>query len=130
MSDTKENIKVSEIKNWEESLEKETWISPLVNIFDLEDEYLIEAYLPGVDKENLRIKFEDDFLILMGRIDYDYMMNRKSILQELEMGNYYRKFKVDKAIDENKINARLDAGILRIFLPRDEKSKPRAINIK
>ncbi len=130
MSDTKENIKIDELKSWEEALENETWLNPLVNIFEREDEFVIDAFLPGVFKENLRIKFEEGYLVIMGRIDYESVMKHKYVLREMETGNYFRKFKIDGSIDEMKINAKLDNGILRITLPKNENSKEKIIDIK
>ena len=129
MNDNNEDeLKV--MKTWDEALEKEEWIPTSVDIYESDDEYILEAEMPGVEKENLRIKYDEGFLVIMGRIDYDNVRNRKFILNESEKGNFYRKFKIADSIDEMKINARLENGVLQIALPKHEKIKPRIIDVK
>jgi HSP20 family protein len=125
---TEDELKV--MKTWDEALEKEEWIPPSVDIYESDDEYILEAEMPGVEKENLRIKYDEGFLVIMGRIDFSNVRNRKFILSESEKGNFYRKFKIADSIDEMKINARLENGVLQIALPKHEKIKPRIIDIK
>jgi HSP20 family protein len=86
--------------------------------------------MPGVKKEDVKIKLEDGNLVIMGRIDYDETVNKKYVLQETVLGNYYRRFKISDSIDETKIDAKLENGILNIKLPKHERVKPKTIEIK
>ena len=130
MNDKMEENETNILKSWDEALETEEWIPPSVDIFETDSEYILEAEMPGVQKDNLRIKYEEGFLVIMGRIDYDNVRNRRFILRESEKGNFYRKFKIADSIDEMKINAKLENGILQIALPKHERIKPRIIDIK
>lgn len=114
---------------WEEALEKEAWISPMINIHETDDEFILESFMPGVTKDNLKIKYEDGSLVLMGRINYDEIANRKYVLREMEIGNYYRKLNLSDTIDESKIEAHFESGILSLHLPKHERIKPRTISI-
>ena len=114
---------------WEEALHNEAWISPLINIFENDDEFILETFMPGVTKDNLKIKYEDGSLVLMGRINYDEVINRKYVLREMEIGNYYRKLNLSDTIDESKIEAQFENGVLTLHLPKHERIKPRTINI-
>jgi HSP20 family protein len=126
----KETVEVKTSNNWEEALERESWIAPLIDIYETIDDYFLTAYLPGVKKENVKIKLEDGNLVLMGRINYDEMLNRKYILKEMESGNFYRRFKISDNIDESKVDAKLENGILNVKLPKHERVKPKTIEIK
>lgn len=130
MAEVKEMQEVKTQKSWEEALENESWVAPLVDIYETDDEFFLNAYIPGVKKENLKIKLEDGHLVIMGRIDYDEAVNRKYVLKETEIGNFYRRFKISDSIDESKIDAKLENGVLEVRLPKHERVKPRTIEIK
>lgn len=130
MSETKEMLEVRQSRSWDEALEKEAWIAPVVDIYETKDDYFLAAIMPGVKKENVKIKLEDGHLVIMGRIDYETTVNRKYVLNESEFGNYYRKFKISDSIDESKIDANFENGILNLKLPKHERIKPKNIVIK
>lgn len=137
MTDTKEMVRESvpmgEEKNkrsWDEALEKESWIAPLIDIHETTDDFFLTAQMPGVKKEDVKIKLEEGNLVIMGRIDYDTYTDRKYILKETETGNFYRRFKIAESIDESRIDAKLENGILNVQLPKHERVKPKTIEIK
>ena len=130
MTDNKEVVTVKEEKSWEEALEKESWVAPLVDIYETEDDFYLAAIMPGVEKKDVKIKMEDGNLILMGRINFNETVNRKYVLKESETGNYYRKFKISESVDNTKIDASYEYGILNIKLPKHERIKPKNIEIK
>ncbi|MBM4171331.1 MAG: Hsp20/alpha crystallin family protein [Ignavibacteria bacterium] len=130
MTDNKQMFDIQTTKSWEEALENESWIAPIVDIYETEDDYFLTAQMPGVSKEHIKIKLEDGSLILMGRIDYPSIQNRKYILKEIESGNFFRRFKISNGIDESKIDAKFDNGILNVKLPKHERVKPKTIEIK
>lgn len=129
MTENKELIKVEETKSWEEALNAEKWISPKSDIYESADEFWLIVNLPGVSRANIKIKIEDGHLIVMGRIDYDNLITRKYVMQENELGNYYRKFKLSDSVDGSKIEARYDDGQLVIKLAKSEKMKVKNIQI-
>lgn len=130
MTEVKEVQEVKTQKSWEEALENECWVAPLVDIYETDNDYFLTAFMPGVRKENLKIKLEDNHLVIMGRIDYDEAVNRKYVLKETETANYYRRFKISDSIDESKIDAKFENGVLEVKLPKHERVKPKLIEIK
>ncbi|GBD89871.1 18 kDa heat shock protein [bacterium BMS3Abin04] len=130
MTANKEMVKVDHNKNWEKALENESWVAPLVDIYETDDEYYLVGYVPGVKKEDVKIKFEDDSLVIMGKINYEEEINKNYILKETETGNYYRKFRIGDAVDAAKIEAHLEDGKLLVHLPKVERVKPKTIKIK
>jgi HSP20 family molecular chaperone IbpA len=52
------------------------------------------------------------------------------VLVEFEIGKYYRQFTLSGVIDQNKIEAKLENGVLRLILPKGEKALPRQITVK
>jgi HSP20 family molecular chaperone IbpA len=131
MDKDKELVRSENIENvnWEEALEKESWVAPLTDIYETDNEFYLTVNLPGVSRENMRIKLEDGNLIIMGRINYGEAVNRNYILNETPIGHYYRKFKISDNVDHTKIEARLENGQLFLKLPKHERVRPKTIEI-
>ena len=129
--ENKEMIPVKEEKNnlIEELLETQNYISPLVNIYETDDEFVLSADMPGVVRKDVKVKVENNLLIMFGRIDYVNEINKNYILNEQELGNYYRTFRISDSVDQNNIQAKYDNGKLVVNLTKNEKVKPRTINI-
>ena len=130
MTEQKEVIEVQNKRSWDEALEKESWVAPLIDIYETTEDYFLMAQMPGVSKENVKIKLEEGHLVIMGRITFEEVINHKYVLKETEIGNFYRRFKISESIDEQKIDAKLENGILNVKLPKHERVKPKTIEIK
>ena len=131
MSDNKEIIAVKAINNYsiEEILRTQNNILPSSDIYENTDEFILVVNMPGVARSEVQVKVIEESLIVFGRINYDEMVNRDYILNENELGNYFRKFKISDSIDKTKISAKYDNGQLIVHLPKSEKTKPRTIDI-
>ena len=130
MTDKKEMVDEKTKRSWDEALEKESWVAPLIDIYETADDYFLSAQMPGVTKEDLKIKLEEGHLVIMGRVDYSESVERKYIMKETETGNFYRRFKISESIDEQKIDASLENGILNVKLSKHDRVKPKTIEIK
>jgi HSP20 family protein len=131
MSDSKEIIAVKVFNNYsiEEILRTQNNVLPSSDIYENADEYILVANMPGVVRSEVQVKVIEESLIVFGRINYDEMVNRDYILNENELGNYFRKFKISDSIDKKEISAKYDNGQLIVHLPKSEKTKPRTIDI-
>lgn len=130
MAKVNDMVKIQENSNWDSKTGNEVWVEPLVNIFETEDEYSLNAFMPGVSRDNIKVKIKGGSLVLIGKIDHDDLMDKKYILKEIEIGNYYRKFNLSDSINMDKIQASFQNGILSISLPKTEKIKPKIIQIQ
>jgi len=131
MNESKEIISVEETgkQSIDELLRTENYVTPMVDIFETPDEFVLTANMPGISRKNIQVKVDDKSLVLFGRIDYTEAVNKKYILNENEIGNYYRQFNISDTIDETKIEAKYDNGQLVVSLPKHDKAKLRTINI-
>jgi HSP20 family protein len=130
MNDNTHLVNVETKENINEILEKESVIAPLVDIYENENEFILVASMPGVVKDNVHLKYEEDSLVLFGRVQYEDLTKRRYILNENGVGNYYRKFRISESIDESGIDARYVHGQLIVTLPKHERVKPKSIQIK
>ena len=129
MTDEKAMVKVEENSSWDEALEKESWVAPKTNIYETIDNYFLTTDMPGVSRENIKVELERGSLLVMGRIDFESISTHKFILQENQLGNFYRKFNLSDSVDSNKIDARFENGQLVVTLPKHERVKPKTIEI-
>jgi HSP20 family protein len=132
MIDSNENINVAEEKEslWNTLAETELNYTPLVDIYENENEYVLIANTPGIDKENIHVKLEDNTLIILGKSNQKEKDDKKFILKEVGYPNYYREFKISDGIDGAKISSSYENGQLTVILPKHDKIKPKTINIK
>ncbi len=102
---------------------------PHVDIFETEKNITLLADMPGVSAENLDIDLRENTLTLTGEITGENDNNEEQIYIEYKTGRYYRQFSLSGVIDQNKIDAQLKGGVLRLLLPKVEKAAPRQITI-
>ncbi len=104
------------------------YVSPRVNITETKDGYLLEAEMPGVNKDGLEIALEGNELTLVGRRRSD-APGLELVYRESANRDYRRVFALDPIIDTAKIEAKMENGVLRLHLPKAEEVKPRRIPV-
>ncbi|SRR5713101_894318 len=107
---------------------RQEFISPEVNIFETKDGYVLEAEMPGVNKEGLEITLEGTEITIVGRRHND-AVNGEALFRESRVADYRRVFELDPAVDTAKISARMEQGLLTVTLPKSERVKPRKITV-
>jgi HSP20 family protein len=127
--ETSETEVLEEQKTWEDSLKNEPGITPVVDIYETEEEFVLMASLPGVSKENVHLKMEKNFLSIFGKTNYAEALGKKYVLNESLFANYYRNFKLSEGIDVSKVSAKYENGLLTVNLPKYDKVKPRTISV-
>ena len=113
-----------------EALTVADWV-PAVNISEDEKEYVIKAELPEVDKKDVKISLEDGVLSIQGeRTKEKEEKGKKFHRIESSYGSFFRSFTLPENIAEDKLTADFKDGILLIHLPKAEKLKSKAIEVK
>lgn len=103
--------------------------TPDVDIFETETAITLLADLPGVRAEDLNIDLRDNTLTISADISPVEGGEEEDILIEYETGKYYRQFSLSEVIAQEKIDAKLTDGVLRLTLPKVEKAVPRKITV-
>ena len=107
---------------------REDYVAPEVNIFETNDGYVLEAEMPGVNKDGLEITLEGNEITITGRRAAD-AAGGEALFRERRTADYRRVFELDPAIDTAKVSAKMDQGILTLTLPKSERVKPRKITV-
>jgi len=103
---------------------------PQTDIVENKESLIVIMDLPGVKKEDLRVKLEDNVLDIEGRISYSPYEKLNPVYTEFSIGNYARKFTVSHAVDTRNIDAILKDGVLTLTLLKAPEAKPREIQVK
>lgn len=114
----------------EREYESAVW-SPLSDIYEDQDSYILTMDLPGIKKEGVKISYVDGQLNISGERKQE-KENRDGTYHRVERnyGKYFRTFTLPKKIKEDKINAEFTDGQLTITVPKAEEAKPKEIDIK
>jgi HSP20 family protein len=113
-----------------EALTLPDW-SPLVDISETDEEYVIKAEIPEVRKEDVKVSLENGVLTLQGERKQEKEEKGKRFHRvERYYGSFLRTFTVPDNVDEAKVKAEFKDGVLNVRLPKTEKAKPKAIEVK
>ncbi len=103
--------------------------TPAVDIFETETAITLLADMPGVISENLDIDLRENTLTLEGDVASPEGSDEVAIFREYPVGKYFRQFTLSEVIDQEKIDASLKDGVLRLNLPKVEKATPRKVTV-
>jgi len=105
---------------------------PFSNIAKKEDStFHLEVDLPGVKKEDIDIKIEDNILVVSAVRKYQNELTKDDYyICESSFGKIERRYSLPDSIDTNKVDAKLEDGRLEIELEKTKKAKPKSISIK
>ena len=106
-----------------------TTYSPRFDIWENEDEMILYGDLPGVMPEDLDVRFENPVLTIHGKVKPRHN-DVKFLYGEYGIGDFHGTFTIGEAIDTERIAAELKNGVLTVHLPKNEKVKPRRIEVK
>lgn len=116
--------------NGRETMTAADW-SPVVDVMETEKEYLIKAELPEVKKDDVKITLQDGVLTIQGERKSETEEKGKRFHRiERSYGSFVRSFSVPDYVDEEKVGAEFKDGLLTLHVPKTEKARPRAIEVK
>ncbi len=118
-----------ELDPWLEN-EGDTQWTPRADILEGEKEYMIVMDLPGVSSDELELNLDKQTLWVTTKTENDVPEGYKTLRRERpSRATFSRSFKLGTSVDEDKVQAKLDKGVLRIVLPKSEQSLPRRIDV-
>jgi len=117
----------------ESSLDFPTKISSLIPAIDVYDEgakLILEAQIPGIKIEDIKVEAADDHVVLSGeRKQKIEEKEKKYYLKEVNYGSFSRVIPLPTKVNPDKISASLNDGLLKLVLPKSEEKQRKEIKI-
>lgn len=105
--------------------------APNVDIVETPEEFQIKAELPEVKKEDVKVSVDQGVLCLQGERKHETEEKGKKFHRiERSYGTFMRTFTLPNNVDESHVKAEFKDGVLNVRLPKAERSKPKAIEVK
>ena len=105
--------------------------APTVDIFETENELVLQADLPAVKLEEIDIQLENGTLTLKGERRFEKGEDNKGFHRiERSYGSFVRYFTLPETVDAEHVRAQYDNGVLTVTLPKKEIAKPRSIKVQ
>ena len=107
------------------------WV-PTVDIREYDKQFQLFVDVPGVDPKEVDITLDNGVLTIAGERHTDHhqddeqMVNRRT---ERGQGTFHRRFILPDTVDENKVKAKGNHGVLEILIPKQAKAAPRRIKV-
>ena len=121
---------VSKDEDSDNGYDNAVWM-PLTDIYEDKDGFKIEADLPGMKKDDVKISIKEGRLSISGERNQEQeTKDAKCHRVERTYGKLYRSFNLPKEIKEDKIKAEFKDGQLTITIPKADEIKPKEIDIK
>lgn len=102
---------------------------PRYSVARREDAFVIRVDMPGVARSSVNLEFQDDVLSIRGERVSELPTTWKTLHQELSAQPYQLHLRINAQVDEEKLNASLEDGVLTLTLPLKPSTQPRRIEV-
>ena len=114
-----------------ERRERSMYFVPDLDIYEDEDNFYVEVEIPGMSKDEVKVKVEDNVLVISGEKKQEKETKKRNYhVVERCYGSFQRALNLPDYLDVDKIKASYSKGVLKIEIPKKESSKPRVIDVK
>lgn len=113
-----------------EEMREGMW-QPPVDIYEDAQQVVIKAELPGMDQQDIDVRIDNGTLILRGERKHDQDVRKENFHRiERFYGTFQRSFFLPQNVDQAKVSASCDRGVLTIILPKKEETKSHQITVE
>lgn len=103
---------------------------PRVNVINYPDRVKIQAEIPGLRKEDIQVKVEENCLTISGNKKDDLIEKDATyVVRELKKSSFRRSFLLDEKFDKSAVKATFENGILNVVINKKEKDLPKTIDV-
>lgn len=101
---------------------------PATNVFETETEFKIEVLLPGFNKEDVELKYEKNLLTIKVENEVNKANSEEYKYAHREFGafNFEKQYRIPKSVNDEKISAKFENGVLNIVLLKKEETLEKA----
>ncbi len=100
-----------------------------MDVWEDADGITLTADLPGVAKEGLNVRVDNDTLLIEGEASLDMPEGMEAVYAELRTPHFRRSFALSGELDTARIDANLKDGVLTVIIPKAEQAKPHRIEV-
>lgn len=118
-----------ELLSKEEKTVPARYYVPNTDIYESEETLTVVMEIPGVEKKDVEVNVENDVLRVEGRIDFGKYDGLEPLYTEYNVGHFARAFTLSNRIDQQRIGAQLEDGVLTLTLHKAKEAIPRKIAI-
>ncbi len=105
-------------------------VHPPVNVFEKDGDVFVVAEVPGMKREDLQIRFQNDTLTLEGGLEKAAAPGESVHRGERRYGRFSRSLTLPQRVDPDRIEAQYRNGVLAVRLPQAQEAKPKTIPVK
>jgi len=105
-------------------------ILPDVDVWEDTDGITLVADLPGVSKEGLNVRVDNDTLLIECEANLDMPQGMEAVYAEVRTPHFRRSFALSGELDAARIDAKLKDGVLTVTIPKAEAAKPHRIEVR
>jgi HSP20 family protein len=102
---------------------------PYTDVYETDEALAVVLEMPGVDRKDVDVSLENGVLKVEGKIDFSKYEGMEPVYTEYNIGHFTRSFTIGDRVDQGKISAHLEDGVLTLTLPKVAQAKPRRIAI-
>ena len=102
---------------------------PPADVWETEDALAVAMEVPGVARDAVAVELKDDVLRVEARVDPARYGGMEPVYTEYGVGHWARAFALPDAVDRERIEARLEDGVLTLTLPKAAEARPRRIAV-
>lgn len=117
------------LKSGEAAAKQRTWRRPAYDVNESPDAFNVRVLLPGVKRDNVDISIEDETLSIVGTRLTAAPESWQPLRRESPVGDYRLNLRLNVPVNEDKVKARVEDGVLDLTLPKADEVKPRKIQV-
>lgn len=108
-----------------------TFWSPSVDIYETDENIVLKAELPGVDKKEVSVEVKDNTLVLKGERKREKEVKEENYHRvERSFGTFMRSFSLPVSVKQDQVKAKFKDGVLEVTLPKAEEAKPKQVKVE
>jgi len=98
---------------------------PKVNIQETDNDFWVEMAAPGMKKEDFKIELDNDLLTISSEVKHEHNEEEKGryTRREFSYQSFQRSFRLPETVEEDKIKAKYEEGVLKLMIPKREEAR-------
>ncbi|HOL38290.1 MAG: Hsp20/alpha crystallin family protein [Proteobacteria bacterium] len=108
----------------------EATLLPSVNVIEDAAGITLYADMPGVPKDRVTLRVEDDQLSIEGEMQLALPPDMQPLHAEVQRARYHRAFTLSKELDADQVSAEMNQGVLRVRIPKAAHAQPRRVQVQ